>query len=742
MIGARNTQKLFPIILRRPLAIVSSSSSSTENLSTTHLSNMRIPFPEAAPTRSEPDETNDGDNDAPVESKGESLTDKNDPLEKGEFIIRNDTGDIPADSGSSLSCPLIKDDWKKWNPLVILFALLIFVGVIVGIIVISQTERQTSTAPSSSNATSYYPSMSPNFSTIPESVLSRAPNANASSAPLPTSSPSKNPTVSPSSQPTAAPSESPTHQPSSSPSTKPSVSPSRSPTISPSKVPSEAPTKYPTQVPTKYPTKSPTAAPTQVPTFHPTHYPTDAPTETPTNAPTNSPTHDPTEAPTEAPTNAPTNTPTKFPTPPPSPSPSSKPTLTPTALPTLPKIVPINDVCTNAVGPLPSDFSSNFGTIANAGVDYIGVCGGFQQDPDPGVWYYTIGTGGEMMAHTCLGTTFNSKLTIFEGACGTPVCVEFNDDFCGSGTSQSAVSWDSVYGETYFILVTGNPDFEDGSFNLVVGARSNDECSTAIGPLAVDDPIPVLGSTIGATADYVSCDGVVNESNSVWYLVEGTGKAVTVNFCENTDFSAQITILTGSCTGIECVPLTAVEKCSVTWDSQLSQSYYILIGGQKAKDIGDFSLQLSNYSPSLAENDECKDAIGPLAFDGTPIVGSTALASPDTEAPFCFTAVTSNGLWYYVEGNGSTIQASLCDSQSYDTRISIYRGSCSDGLSDLACVNGNDDFCGKQSLVTWDSLVGVTYYIHVHGYSTESGDFLLTVTSLSENEMQFFDNTL
>ena len=480
--------------------------------------------------------------------------------------------------------------------------------------------------------------------------------------------------------------------------------------------PTNIPSSYSTRVEESQQPSRETMSPSNVPTSHPSITPTYASSPQPTPYPVM------------------TVTPTRNPTSPPTSKPSAHVTITtapstPSSQPTVSIELPVNDICVDAIGPLPSDFSSNFGTIKNAEEDNVDRCGDIL-DSGPGVWYYTIGTGGEMMAHTCMNTNFNSKIAIFSGICDKPVCIEANDDFCGSGASQSAVSWNSNYGVIYRILVTGNPDFEDGSFNLVVGARYNDECSTAIGPLAMGDPIRVTGSTIEATANEISCDKYTNESNSVWYLVRGTGGDMTVDLCEETSFSIRITILTGSCIEFECVAVSSTDSCILTWKSEISQRYYILIGGQTSDDAGDFSLMLS--TTGLPDNNECKDAIGPLSLDGNPVEGSTALASPDVLAPFCLSAVTANGLWYFVEGGGSILQASLCDSSSYDTRISIYRGSCVDGdeLSDLVCIDGNDDFCGSQSLVTWESEFGATYYILVHGYLEASGDFSLSVTAL------------
>lgn len=199
-----------------------------------------------------------------------------------------------------------------------------------------------------------------------------------------------------------------------------------------------------------------------------------------------------------------------------------------------------------------------------------------------------------MMAHTCMDTNFNSKVVVFGGTCGRSICIEANDDFCGSDGSQSAVSWNSNFGEVYHILVAGNSDYRDGSFNLVVGARSNDECSTAIGPLPVGDPIKILGSTSSASTNDVTCGDYTNESKSVWYLVKGIGTEITVDLCEETNFSARVTILAGSCWNFECVAVNPGDgTCSVTWKSDLSRDYYVLIGGQDTDDAGSFSLRLS-----------------------------------------------------------------------------------------------------------------------------------------------------
>lgn len=560
------------------------------------------------------------------------------------------------------------EDSKTWTPLVILFAIALLAGVIAALVVMSQRDRQSS--PSSTV---------PLFTTVPSAI----PTITASPSPAPSSTPTGAPTVSP--EPTSA----------------PTFIPTQSPTVSP----------FPTRGETREPSKSPISSPE--PSFLRTTDPTERTTFEPSRLPT---------APTTSPIPSPPSGPSLPPTVPV--SPTSLPSFTPT----LSSEPPENDLCVNAIGPLPTNYTPTVGTIANARVDDVDRCGDVE-DTGPGVWYYVIGTGGEMIAHTCLDTSIDSKITIFGSFCDKPVCIEANDNFCGSDTTLSAVSWMSKFRDVYRILVTGNRDYVDGSFTLVIGARYNDECTSAIGPLAVGNPLPIMGDTLEATANEVTCNGETNDSPSVWYLVQGTGGTMTASLCNDTDFAVRIRILTGSCSSLECTAISSTTDCSLTWESAALQEYYVMISGQAADEVGSFSMVLT--TTGMQDNDDCPDALGPLSLDGSPVVGSTAAASPDRTAPFCLSATTASSVWYFLEGNGSTLQASLCDFASYDTRLSVYSGDCADNdLSGLICVAGNDDFCGTQSLVTWDSQLGLTYYVLVHGYLESSGSFLLSVTSL------------
>jgi len=386
---------------------------------------------------------------------------------------------------------------------------------------------------------------------------------------------------------------------------------------------------------------------------------------------------------------------------------------------------PQNDACVDAIGPLNAD-DSIMGTVAFSTKESVDTCGDVTST-EAGVWYYVLGTGGEMLAHTCLGTSFDTKITVFKGGCDKPICFESNDNFCGT---QSAVSWMSTYQQEYRILVHGEaPNPTDASFQLTLIPRYNDECNTAIGPISINTPGLVLGDTaMGNPNNEIACGGATNNSPSVFYLVRGTGGTMNVNACQGTNFSPRVTILSGDCTDLQCVAQSAV--CEISWTSTAFADYYVMIDGQDDDDSGNFGLKVT--SSTVPDNSECSRALGPLQLDGSAVKGSTSAATVDSDAPFCLSAVSSPGVWFFVVGDGSTLQASLCNGATFDTRLSIYEGSCEEGagLSDLLCIDGNDDFCGQESLVTWVSQPGETYYILVHGYQRGQGDFELTVTSL------------
>ena len=130
------------------------------------------------------------------------------------------------------------------------------------------------------------------------------------------------------------------------------------------------------------------------------------------------------------------------------------------------------------------------------------------------------------------------------------------------------------------------------------------------------------------------------------------------------------------------------------------------------------------FVPSGPANDLCSNAI-PMVC-GEIIAGTTIDATIDDDvAPTCDTDVTAPGVWYIYEdasGLANDITITMCNGTTdYDSKLSVYSGDC--GAPPLTCVVGNDDTCGLQSEVSFQSDGSSTYYILVQGFNGAVGNF-------------------
>jgi len=127
-------------------------------------------------------------------------------------------------------------------------------------------------------------------------------------------------------------------------------------------------------------------------------------------------------------------------------------------------------------------------------------------------------------------------------------------------------------------------------------------------------------------------------------------------------------------------------------------------------------------------NDLCADAI--LVSCGTVTQGSTFGATHAGDPAITCTAANFSaatvGVFYKFIGVGGPVTVNTCTNASYDGQLGVFTGA----AGALSCVAGDDDACGPGSTasVTFNSVVGTTYYFYVSGYGSEVGDFTLTVS--------------
>jgi hypothetical protein len=415
-----------------------------------------------------------------------------------------------------------------------------------------------------------------------------------------------------------------------------------------------------------------------------------------------------------------------------------------------------NDICQGAIGPILADNSIILGSTIGASIDDVVSCGDFIISP--GVWYQVYGQGSRMAASTCNSNTeYETEISIYRGSCGRLECVE-EVEYTPCGL-QSTVSWTPFEGELYYILVHG---YGVGTFGLSI-TMENQGCPGARRVLEESPFAFEFGFTTNASNTRAIACGVQQETPGNWFVLEGTGSNVTASTCdENTVFDTIVSVFRGVCNNLECVLVTSnanSQQCDdidfLTFDTTFGEMHYILVQGADLQS-GPFGLYLERAEPAT-----CGNAIGPQVISrGGRIIqldGSLPIARNSEEIgsvlPCGQTTDFGGGYYYSVAGTGTTINATTCfETTDFDTQLTVYAGPC----DNLQCITGNDDFGsansqqqegnGRKTLnrelqdsgfsdsgcsgVSWESEVGVDYFVKVHAYGGSFGNFTLSIEAI------------
>lgn len=262
----------------------------------------------------------------------------------------------------------------------------------------------------------------------------------------------------------------------------------------------------------------------------------------------------------------------------------------------------------------------------------------------------------------------------------------------------------------------------------------NDDCAAAEpitdeGLFAFDNAAATEDGPAHADCEFV---GQQQIDHDVWFCWTASCTAlVQLQTCGLTTVDTKIAVYDGC----ECPPtdenLLACndDYCSLQSGLEFTayegQEYLIRVGTYPGADGGTGFFFIGCYP--APENDLCENAI-PVAVPSL-TAGTTDFATTDTGFPSpCGTTITSAGVWYTVMGTGNTMTASLCDpGTNFDTKITVYCAVDCD-TKQATCVDGNDDYCGLQSQVSWCSQAYAVYYILVHGFGSATGEFVLGIT--------------
>lgn len=254
---------------------------------------------------------------------------------------------------------------------------------------------------------------------------------------------------------------------------------------------------------------------------------------------------------------------------------------------------PSNDDCANAV--FITLGSSITGTTVDAHPSGSPQCVVSNGSKD--VWYTFTGVSGIVKANTCAAASFDTKLSVYSGACGNLQCVFGNDDAC---SDRSEVVLSAQPGTVYYILVHAYNINQAGTFTLSLQATGittvapNDGCASAI---EIECGSNVAGSTVNATPENVAFCGVAPEANGVWYTFTGVGGAMVLSTCAVHSYDTQLNLYSGSCGALTCVGGNDDgPSCSggsrLTFTANPALQYFVYVQGYSG-DAGTFQLSLT-----------------------------------------------------------------------------------------------------------------------------------------------------
>ncbi|MFT4665424.1 MAG: hypothetical protein ACI9XB_002379 [Gammaproteobacteria bacterium] len=282
-----------------------------------------------------------------------------------------------------------------------------------------------------------------------------------------------------------------------------------------------------------------------------------------------------------------------------------------------------------------------------------------------------------------------------------------------------------------------NATFDDGSCNFPSASKP---CTSPV--LSVNGPCTVgdnTGSVMEAGEPSPSCFS--GDNYSVWYkfIAQSNSVSISTDFTGYTSGDTEVGLYSvGSCFNYSTYTLLACDQdggASENYNSVISDIptnigsiYYIQVSGWNGTQ-GTFCLQAT--SPPANDNICGAENIG----CGEVKTGNTALFSySDSNMPLegCGTVLSSTNAFYVYNGIGDDVNLSLCNS-SFDTKLNVYcltSGDCS-GTPEFTCVGSNDDGGNcinvGTSEVSFATENGKKYYIMVHGYGSNTGDYNLAL---------------
>ncbi|MBN8681232.1 MAG: hypothetical protein J0L99_01200, partial [Chitinophagales bacterium] len=373
------------------------------------------------------------------------------------------------------------------------------------------------------------------------------------------------------------------------------------------------------------------------------------------------------------------------------------------------KVVAQADACTNA-GVVTCGTSLTGQTNVGATNDAFPACNtnGTLATGAPNVWYTFVGTGQAVTVSTCANTSFDSEIGIFSGSCGALVCVAGSDaDACG--TSDETITFNSVAGTNYFIMVQGH-NGATGTFTLDVtcAAPPADPCAAPIETIACASSKSVNLSGAGAGWNVTTCGFNTSGAEKVFsFTPTVTGiHTLQVTATNSTFIDYFFKVASGGCSsaGWTCIDDISVAT-STTFGPLTAGTTYLILLDDENTSASTATFQINCPAPPV---DPCAAPIETIAcaqsktvtLSGTGggwNVNSCGFSTPGAEKVFSFTPT--------VTGN-HTLQVTNTDLTFVDYFFKDASGGCSS--TGWTCI---DDISTASSITFGPLTAGVTYLI-------------------------------
>lgn len=348
----------------------------------------------------------------------------------------------------------------------------------------------------------------------------------------------------------------------------------------------------------------------------------------------------------------------------------------------------------------------------------------------PNIWYcYTATCTGDVTV-SLAGSSYDTMLAVYNG-CNCSVTlndmIECNDD--AGNTYQSEITFAATAGNQYLIEIGGYAS-ETGPGLLSISCEgleptpsSVDECDNA---KSIGDVNDLVFDTTGATFDG---PGLCMTSPNIWYCYTATCTGDATVSLIGSSYDTMLAVYNGC----DCYPaLGDLIECNDdfgnTYQSEIT--FAVTAGNQYLIEIGGYA---SETGQGLL-NVSCEGIKPPSSSDEC---GNAIPVSDVKDQPFDTTDATFDGpglcmispnIWYcYTATCTGDVTVSLAGS-SYDTMLALYDGcDCYPAQDDL--IECNDDSGNTyQSEITFAATAGSQYLIEIGGYSSETGQGLLTIS--------------